>query len=82
MTLEKAESGKVSKRSPQVAPALAKRMSMWGVDLAISVARRWISLILERSAGMGMARAPGRLVGRALRAVQAAVQADALREVM
>ena len=41
-----------------------------------------MSATLALSAGTAMAWAPGRLLGRALRAAQAASQAAALREVM
>lgn len=79
-TFAKAASGCVSNASPQVAPALASRMSTCGVmariwDLREAMPDAWL-----RSAGQGIARAEGRRLGRALRAAQAEVQADELRE--
>lgn len=82
MTLLKALSGCLSNASPQVAPALANRMSTLSVCLATSAARRSISEMLLLSAGTEMALASGCLFGRALRAAQASSHALALREVM
>lgn len=57
-------------------------MSTWSVVFETSVTRRSISEILELSAGTEIAFAPGRLLGRALRAATASSQAWAFRDVM
>jgi hypothetical protein len=82
ITLPKALSGCVSNFSPQVAPALAKRMSTWSVVFSTSETRRSISWIFDESAGTEYALASGDLLGRALRAAQASSQAFAFLEVM
>lgn len=82
MTLSKADGGWSSKDEPQVAPALAKRMSRCSVVLRTSSTSRSISDILDRSAGTEMAVAPGRLEGMAFSAAHASSHAFALREVM
>lgn len=81
-TLSNADSGNFSNCSPHVAPAFAKRISTWSVVLATSATRRSTSETLEESAGTEMAFAPGRRLGRPLRAATASSQAEALREVM
>ena len=82
ITFAKAESGCVSNLSPHVAPALANNISTWSVvsfTLATNVST---PTILALSAGTEIAWAPGRLLGKALRAAQASSHAAALREVM
>jgi hypothetical protein len=82
MTLAKAESGCVSKASPQVAPALARRMSTWSVCFLTSATRCSTPARVEESAGTEMAAAPGARLGREFSFLTAASQAAALREEM
>jgi hypothetical protein len=82
MTFWKALSGCVSSFSPQVAPALAKRMSTRSVCFLTCSRSDSTPAMVELSAGTEMATAPGERLGWALRALQASSQALALREEM
>jgi hypothetical protein len=82
MTFANALSGWVSNSSPHVAPAFANRISTWSVVLLTSLTSCSTPSILALSAGTEMALAPGWRFGRAFSALQAASQADALREVI
>jgi hypothetical protein len=57
-------------------------MSMWKVCDETVARSVWTPSSVAQSAGTGMARAPGRRFGSALRAAQASLQAEALREEM
>lgn len=80
MTLAKASSGCESKGAPQLAPALAMRMSTWSVCALTSSSSFLTPASLAESEGTEMARPE--MPGSALSVAQAESQADALREVM
>ena len=82
MTFAKAESGCLSKASPHVAPALAKRISTVSVCFLTCSSKFLTPSMVEESEGTETAFAPGDRFGRAFRAVTASSQALALREVM